>query len=561
MALVSLLHGTPVAGKPAVPAPEGRRVVRIFYRDRQQLQELAAWREPWEVHPDQGYLVLDATQEEVKRLQAVGYRLEIDPEQTAALAAATRSAAVAAGPPDQLGGIPGFPCYLTVEEGMAAAAAMAAAHPRLATWIDSGDSWEKLTTGGAPGYDIRVLRLTNAGVPGLKPKLFVMSAVHAREYATAELNLRFARYLVDNYGHDADITWLLDYREVHLLLHTNPDGRKWAESGYLWRKNTDNDYCTGTDERGVDLNRNYSFQWACCGGSSPFACFETFHGPAPASEPETRAVQAYLRAQFADQRQADLSAAAPLTSTGVLVDLHSYGKLVLWPWGFTTAPAPNGSALQTLGRKLAYFNGYTPQQAAYLYMTDGTTDDFAYGELGLAAYTLELGTSFFQDCASFETEILPRNLLALVYAAKVADRPYVTPAGPDAVGLAVSPQVAAAGEPAELTATLDDTLYSQAGGTEPIQAIAAAEYYVDILPWHPATAGGGRPLAAADGAFDATVEAVTARIDTTGMSPGRHILFVRGQDVAGNWGAVSAAFITVTIPASRLHLPLVGRGG
>ena len=38
---------------------------------------------------------------------------------------------------------------------------------------------------------------------------------------------------------------------------------------------------------------------------------------------------------------------------------------------------------------------------------------------------------------------------------------------------------------------------------------------------------------------------VGASIDTTGLNPGRHTIFVRGQDANGNWGAFSAAFIGV----------------
>jgi carboxypeptidase T len=115
--------------------------------------------------------------------------------------------------------------------------------------------------------------------------------------------------------------------------------------------------------------------------------------------------------------------------------MHSYSQLVLWSWGFTYDPPPNNTALVTLGRKFAYFNGYEPDQAVGLYPTDGTTDDFAYGELGLAAYTFELGTTFFQDCSTFENQILPDNLEALVYAAKTARAPYMLPAGPDALDL------------------------------------------------------------------------------------------------------------------------------
>ncbi|NIV31744.1 MAG: peptidase M14, partial [Anaerolineae bacterium] len=81
--------------------------------------------------------------------------------------------------------------------------------------------------------------------------------------------------------------------------------------------------------------------------------------------------------------------------------------------------------LETLGRKFGYFNGYEVCQSGEpgcIYATTGTTDDWAYGELGLAAYTFELGTAFFQGCSYFEGTILPRNLPALLYAFKAARR-------------------------------------------------------------------------------------------------------------------------------------------
>ena len=92
---------------------------------------------------------------------------------------------------------------------------------------------------------MRVLVLTNQNVSGTKPKLFVTSAIHAREYTTAELTTRFAESLVNEYGVAADATWLLDHHEVHLMLQANPDGRKHAEAGQLWRKNVNENYCTG----------------------------------------------------------------------------------------------------------------------------------------------------------------------------------------------------------------------------------------------------------------------------------------------------------------------------
>ena len=113
--------------------------------------------------------------------------------------------------------------------------------------------------------------LTNRSIPGPKPRLAVMAAIHAREYTTAELATRFAEHLVAQYGVDADITWLLDYTEFHLIPIANPDGRKWAEAGYSWRKNTHDSMTCGYPgeeglnvNEGVDLNRNSSFKWNGC---------------------------------------------------------------------------------------------------------------------------------------------------------------------------------------------------------------------------------------------------------------------------------------------------------
>jgi hypothetical protein len=531
-------------GAAAQPEGNGPWVVRAYYEDRAQVNEMAAWLEPWEVHHDEGYLVVAVDAAQYQRLLEIGFRLEVDAELTAQLNRPNVPL------PGQVEGIPGYPCYRTVEETYATAQSLVTNYPNLATWIDAGDSWEKTEPGGNPGYDMMVLRLTNANVPGPKAKLFVMTAIHAREYATAELNTRFAEYLVYNYGLDPDVTWILDYHEIHLLLMSNPDGRKHAETGLYWRKNTNENYCSPTsNDRGADLNRNFEFQWGCCGGSSGSQCSETYRGPSPASEPETQAVQNYVRSEFPDQRGPDLGDPAPADAMGIFLDIHSYSELVLWPWGFTYQTAPNATALQTLGRKFAYFNNYWPEQAIGLYPTDGTTDDFGYGDLGLAAYTFEIGTSFFQSCSSFENTIVPGNLPALLYAAKATSLPYMLPAGPDALDVAVSPEEVLPGQPLQLTAMIDDTRYSNSNGTEPTQNIAAAEYYIDVPPWVTTTTPVAYPMVASDGSFDETSEAVEAAVDTSGLAGGRHILFVRGQDAAGNWGPVSAVFLEIFDPA------------
>jgi hypothetical protein len=539
--LLSLFLGLSLKSAPAADSPVfdyDLVVVRAYFEDRQMVADLASWKEPWLVNYEEGYLVIELTPAEYGQLEAAGFRLEIDPVQTAEINTLNEYL------PGQGGGIPGYPCYRTVEETYTTIDNIVTNYPQLASQTDIGDSWEKTQDPG-DGYDLLVLRLTNSAVPGPKPKLFIMSSIHAREYTPAELNTRYAEYLVENYGIDADVTWLLDYNEVHMLLQGNPDGRKYAETGLSWRKNTNNNYCTDTNSRGADLNRNYEFQWGCCGGSSSNECSTTYRGASPASEPEVEAVQSYVSSIFPDQRQDPITATVPVTATGVFMDIHSSGNLVLWPWGFTEDPAPNSTALQTLGRKFAYFNNYYPEQAIGLYPTDGTTDDFAYGDLGLAAYTFELGTSFFQQCNYFESIIVPVNIPALVYAAKVARTPYLTPAGPEALNIMLDNGSVPAGTAVHLTADVNDSRYNNQNGSEPFENVAAAEYYIDVPPWVTATTPIPLPMTAVDGSFDSPVETAEATIDTTGLSLGQHIIFVRGQDANGNWGTISAIFLEI----------------
>jgi PKD repeat protein/murein tripeptide amidase MpaA len=491
---------------------------------------------------EKGCLVMQLSQEEINTLISLGFKIEWLTSQEAEIYTKPQ---VLLAPELYAAGIPGYTCYRTVEETFASAQAIVSNYPTLASWTDVGNSWQK--SAGLGGYDMLVLKLTNSNIPGPKPKFFITAAIHAREYTTAELATRFAEYLVNNYGTDADATWILDYHEVHLMLQTNPDGRKKAESGLSWRKNTNQNYCGATsNNRGADLNRNFTFLWGCCGGSSGSPCDETYRGPSAASEPETQAVEAYVRSQYEDRRGPGINDPAPNDTTGIYLDVHSSGRLVLYPWGHTSSLAPNATQLKTLARKFAYWNQHTPQQAIGLYPTDGTTDGVGYGELGVASFTFELGTAFFETCTYFTNTIIPKNMPALIYAAKVVRAPYMTPAGPDAYNLALSSGASAPGVPAgtvvTLTAAVSDNRYSTANGTEPSQNISEAQYFIDQPPW---ISNSPTALSAADGNFNSVTENVTGAINTTGWSIGRHIIFVRGKDALANWGALSAIFLYI----------------
>ncbi|MEZ4296422.1 MAG: M14 family zinc carboxypeptidase [Polyangiaceae bacterium] len=523
---------------PQTDIPRKLLLVHVYYETEENLERFSEELDLQE-HADRkaGYVDALVEPEVYRSLLAEGFRVDVDEEQTALINQMPYMS------------ISGYSCYRTVEETASSMASLESTYPDLISITDIGDSYEKVTPGGAAGYDLQVMVVTNEAIPGPKPRFFLMGAIHAREYATAELAMRFAEGLVTDYGTDPDATWLLDNFELHVLPQSNPDGRKIAEQSYSQRKNRrPGGNCsnppTSSSQLGVDLNRNSSFKWGGAGTSSS-KCNLTYKGASAASEPETQSIQTYVGSIFDDQRGPLDTDAAPSDTNGLLISLHAYGELVLFPWGWSASAAPNLAQLQTLGRKFGYLNGHDVcQPPTCLYAASGTTDDWSYGTLGIASYTFEMGTSFFQSCSSFESSIAPGNLAALRTAFKHARRPYETPKGPDALNVAVSASPVTAGAVVTLTATADDTRYDSHGwGTEPTQNIAAARYTIGDPSW----VSGVTPTAmsASDGTFDATSEGVTASIDTTGWSAGRYLLLVEGQDADGNWGAPTGVFLDV----------------
>ncbi len=507
-----------------------------------------------ETNYQQDYIIADLSQDEIALLKSHGLKIELATEWNAQYKLFKQNVEHRLAQKSQgilMDGIPGFECYATVEETLDEGAQLALDNPTLAEWIDIGDSWNKANNQG--GYDLMVLKLTNQSIVEEKPKLFVHSAMHAREYTTAALTLDFAKELLNGYSTDVDIQWILDYHEVHILFHMNPDGRKIAETGVLQRKNTNQNHCPGFNV-GVDLNRNFAYFWnTTSNGSSGFACDSTFRGDAPESEPETQAVSNYIRSIFPDVRGDNINDAAPVDTAGMHIDIHSYSELVLWPWGQTTDVSPNNDGFVALGNKLAWFNDYTPQQSVGLYPTDGTSDDVSYGELGIAAFTFELGTSFFQQCTDYDDTIKPDNLPALIYAAKVAAAPYLLGHGPEVTQIELAGSATGtsvpAGTPVDLVATADATRtqLSSTGNT-----ISKVEYSIDTPVWK-ATAT-VIELTGNDGDLSSGVELFNGQIDTTGLTNGDHIVYIRAYDESGNVGVPTASKLTISsnqLPAAE----------
>ncbi|MDT0269678.1 M14 family metallopeptidase [Streptomyces sp. DSM 44915] len=309
--------------------------------------------------------------------------------------------------------------YHTYDETLAAVAEAEAAYPDLVSSQVIGQSHE--------GRDIVAVKISaNVTVDEDEPEVLFTHNQHAREHLTVEMALYTLTELTSQYGTDTEITTLLDSREVWIVPSVNPDGKVYdQESGSFrsWRKNRQPN--EGSSAVGTDLNRNWAYEWGCCGGSSGSPGSDTYRGSGPESGTETAVVADFVRGRTVDGEQ-------QITAH---IDFHTYGELVLWPYGYTydeTGPgltADDAAAFQALGGELADTNGYTPQQSSDLYVTDGSINDWAWADQGIFSYTFEMypssgaGGGFYPPGDVIERET-SRNREAVVTLLSYADCVY-----------------------------------------------------------------------------------------------------------------------------------------
>ncbi|HEY8480684.1 MAG TPA: M14 family zinc carboxypeptidase [Spirillospora sp.] len=257
---------------------------------------------------------------------------------------------------------------------------VAADHPSIATAVDIGKSGE-----GKPITAVKVTKRPGPKDKGRKkPVVVYQGTQHAREWITTETVRRLLHHYVDGYGKDAAITKIVDTTELWFLPVVNVDGYDLTfKDGFrLWRKNTrDNNgdgQITGGD--GVDLNRNFPYKWGYDNeGSSDQPANETYRGPSPGSEPETRAqmnLYKKVRPTF-------------------LINYHSAAQLLLHGVGWQTlTESPDDVIHNALLGDIdnPAVPGYVPQLSAQLYTTNGETDGYADNMFGTLSITPEMAT-------------------------------------------------------------------------------------------------------------------------------------------------------------------------
>lgn len=336
--------------------------------------------------------------------------------------------------------------YPTVNAQYAHVDRIAAQHADLATALTYGQSWRK-QQGMPDGYDLQAICITKKQqgdcerrTDSTKPKFFLMSQIHAREITTGIISWRWIDYLVDGYGQDPDVTALLDSTEVWVVPVANPDGvdivQQGGDSPRLQRKNADNSHggdcgASATHQIGVDLNRNSNSHWNTS-GTSPDPCTQTFPGSGGDSEVETSDLERLFNDLYPAARGPEDTDPAPPNTRGLMITMHSYADMVLFPWGFDArVHTGNDASLRAIAKRMAEYTGYQyGQPGEILYDSSGGTDDWIYDKLGVASFTIEIGPRD-GECAGFlpayscqDSFFWPKLRPTLLYAAQQAAAPY-----------------------------------------------------------------------------------------------------------------------------------------
>ncbi len=319
---------------------------------------------------DHGRVRVTATALEVAAIQRAGYEV----------VAATAPAAAGDGPIRTQDFPAQDAAFHTYTEMGSELADVAAANPSLVRRQSVGRSHE--------GRELWTAKISDdVGTDENEPEVLFTCNQHAREHLTVEMCLYLLNELTSTYATDSRVKGLVDSREIWIVFMVNPDGVEHdvASGAYRsWRKNRQPN--AGSANVGTDLNRNWGYRWGCCNGSSGSTSSDTYRGTAAFSAPETRAL-----ADFVLSRKV-----AGVQQIKSHIDFHTYSELILWPYGYTyddTAPgltADDRAAHATLGRAMAATNGYAPQQASDLYVTDGGIDDWLWGTEKIFTYTFEM---------------------------------------------------------------------------------------------------------------------------------------------------------------------------
>lgn len=227
---------------------------------------------------------------------------------------------------------------------------------------------EHLTQEGRPIYSLKIG--VNPNIDEEKPAILYNALHHAREPNSLSQMIFHMWYLLENYETDEEVKYLMENVELYFIPCINPDGYVYNETtnpqgGGFWRKNRKTN--DNSEAIGVDLNRNYGFNWGIDDTGSSIDLFnDTYRGDAPFSEPETQAVR-----DFCVQHQFKIA-----------LNYHAFSNLLIIPWGFDNSLTPDDASYRALGNKMTEQNNYLIGTGLETvgYLVNGDSDDWMYGE-------------------------------------------------------------------------------------------------------------------------------------------------------------------------------------
>ena len=273
---------------------------------------------------------------------------------------------------------------------------MKALYPNL---ITTKAALSKTSNEGRTLYFVKIS--DNPGTNETEPEVLYTAVHHAREPLSATQLIFYMWYLLENYSTNTDVKNLVDNTELFFVPCLNPDGYHYNYNnnpggGGMWRKNRRDN---GGGTFGVDLNRNYGYQWGYDNsGSSGNPISDTYRGTSAFSEPETQAIR-------------DL---CNNNEFRVALNHHTYGNYFIYPYGYAAnAISPDYDAHRRQSEQVAWFNRFKcgTGKETVNYYTNGDSDDWMYGEQTtkpvIFAYTPETGTSAMGGFWPTQNDIVP----------------------------------------------------------------------------------------------------------------------------------------------------------
>ena len=302
---------------------------------------------------------------------------------------------------------------------------------------------------GVDNLPIWAVKLSfNADIDEDEPKMLILGQCHAEEIYGLEIAIELIEWFLNPFNSENSIYLqsifsIMSNSEVWIVPTHNPEGLEVVHGYYdinnnwlqdeSFRKNKfdanmngifDFVLGVGDDIDGVDLNRNYDFNWifgddfnqldsGCSTNPSYLSNFDYYRGTEPFSEPEIRAIR-----DFTIENNFLLSIAYHSSRSGCVAEK------VIYPWIWEDdKSAPDIDVISELGIEISQ-KIPTQDGLSYYYPTNsksmrGNAHDWLYANTGCIQYLIEVGTSDIQSSdINVIEDTISRNMQGLLYLLK-----------------------------------------------------------------------------------------------------------------------------------------------